>query len=101
MKPSSNTRTEANLAIAALCAIGLFAGSYVLATGGFAHTAKWSKSTVFVSGPQAYFMAGIFFTLSLLAALVLLRSARAKLVHYVFATFAYLGATYGLVNVLR
>lgn len=91
----------AQLAIAALCALGLFAGSYVLAIGGFFHTPKRSNLSVFVSGPQAYFVAAIFFAFSGLAALALLRSVNARWSHHVVAGFVYLTTTYALVVVLR
>ena len=101
MKPSAKLSIEAQIAIAVLCALGMFAGSFVLAEGGFSHTPKRGIHSVFISGSQAYFVAAVFFAFSGLAALVLLRSAQAKSGHHVLAGVVYMAATCLMFAALR
>ena len=101
MMPSSKLSKEALVAIAVLSGLGMFAGSYVLAEGGFAHTPMRTHDTVYVTGPQAYFVAAFFFAFSCIGMLALLRAVQATTRCYVLSWLLYLTATCVLVAVLR
>lgn len=89
--------TAGCIAVAALGLLGLVGGAFIVAIGGFTHTPKWSKVSTFVGGPPAYAMAAIFFTLSVLACLSLLRSFAATLLQQAAAAAGYLATVAELV----
>jgi hypothetical protein len=65
----------AQLAVTALGALGYLGGWLILYLGGFHHAPhRYSRETIFVSGPLAMVMALIFFALALVGAVALVQA---------------------------
>jgi hypothetical protein len=101
MQTTTSLSNGARVAIAALGFLGLLAASMVVAIGGFTRTPRWSHVSTLVAGPPAYAVAGIFFALSVLACLVLLRSFKASPARQVLAAAAYVLAAAAIVLLVR
>ena len=74
----------AQLAVAALCLLGIIGGWLILVVGGFTHAPhRYSKEATFVDGPAAAVMAIIFFALAVIGVVVLLRARKCRARWYV------------------
>lgn len=74
MKPSPVPGATAQVAIATIVLLGMMGGSLILAQSGFATSPKRGGASVFVPVPQAYLLALIFYAMSAIGLLALLRT---------------------------
>jgi hypothetical protein len=75
--------------VSALATLGLIGGCMIVAGGGFTASGKRSEWHVFVSGPQAFIMAAIIFSLSAIAVTWLLQQYKVSRLGYVVGANAY------------
>ena len=87
-------------AVFSLAFFSLVGGCLVIAQDGFTTSSKRGHWSIFVPAPQAYVMAAIMFTLSVLCVLWLLQQAQASRLAYLFAAAGYVGASFALTNAL-
>ena len=87
-------------AVASLTFFALVGGCLVLAQGGFTTSSKRGHWSIFVPAPQAYVMAAIMFTLSVLGMLWLLQQVQASRLTCLVAVAWYSSATYALTKAL-
>ncbi len=89
MKPSLTITWGTQLSLLAVSMLGLFAAAFVVAQDGFTYSAKRRGTEIFVPAPEAYFVAAIFFVMSVLALLAILQARRASALNYGLATCIY------------
>jgi hypothetical protein len=97
MKQDQTLGAAPQFFIAALVFLGLLGGSLILAHGGFETSSKSGGPSVLVPLPQAYLMAALMYTMSLIAALVLLRQHKASPALMLLSALLYLVSAWGLV----
>jgi hypothetical protein len=87
-------------AVFALTFFALMGGCFVLAQDGFTTTSKRGNWSIFVPAPQAYVMAAIMFTLSLLGAVWLLQQSKTSRSVWLIATAGYACAAFAMTKAL-
>lgn len=77
MPSSTPLNLPAQVAIAALAALGLLGGSLIVAHAGFATSPQRGGTSTFVPAPEAYILVALMYVMSCLALWVLLRDRKA------------------------
>lgn len=93
-------RAAQHLSILALGLLGMLGGCLILAENGFTTSSKRGEWSTFVPAPQAYVMAAIMFSMSVLAVIWLLKQSKASIPSYAASFLLYLAATFTLTRFL-
>ena len=90
----------AQLAVAALVVLGAVGGGLIVAYSGFGTSPKYGGPSTFVPAPQAYFLAAVMYSVSVIGMLALLQSWQSSWHLTALAVVLYAGVATLLVLVL-
>jgi hypothetical protein len=86
--------------VIALGILGMIGGCIILSQDGFTTSSKRGHWSIFVSTPEAYVMAAIMFSMSMVAVIWLLTQSKVRFTGYAVSFALYIAAVFSLTKFL-